>query len=288
MKYLTLLIIFISTSCILVGKNEEDSTKAEINISNEWLYATKLQDLKTNGEPITRPPGILQLLFRLTIPSIGGVNLKTQCVYYQVPYKKIPGVIRIEELKSEAVCSETGGNDPWILISDVKNLAVKLENFKLQFNFKINNTDKSWTFPLPNINSGIIHEKYQALREKKLFPGMSILRITDESFENESNKYLGRLSDRYSRGSSIRCEQVNKSCQTIGENRCDECRYGWYQVVDYQCAQGGSKFCGQNHCGEKSEPACPRGSRVVNVEEAGICQNDLTAVLNADHILVCQ
>jgi hypothetical protein len=117
---------------------------------------------------------------------------------------------------------------------------------------------------------------------------MSILRITDESFENESNKYLGRLSDRFSRGSSIRCEQVSKDCRTIGENRCDECRYGWYQVVDYQCAQGGSKFCGQNHCGEKGEPACPRGSKVVSVEEAGICQNDLTAVLNADHILVCQ
>ena len=117
---------------------------------------------------------------------------------------------------------------------------------------------------------------------------MSILRISEESFDNLNNKYLGKLGDRVSRGSAIRCQQVDKNCQTVGDDRCDDCRYGWYQVVDYNCPQGGSKFCGQNHCGEKNEPACPRGTKVVGGEDAGICQSDLTAVMNADHILICQ
>ena len=77
-------------------------------------------------------------------------------------------------------------------------------------------------------------------------------------------------------------------CETIGEYRCDDCRFGWYEVADFNCPQGGSKFCGQNHCGEKNEPACPRGYKIFENEDTGICQNELIPVYNQDHILVCQ
>lgn len=285
---LTILMLFGFSSCILWNKNETSTSSAEMKIYNEWLYALKLQDLKVNGQMVTRPPGISQLLFRLTIPSEGGLTVKTHCVYYQVPYKKIPGSISIEELKSDASCEEVGSGEPWLEIKNVKDLTVSLSNFKLALDFKVNDQKISWKFLLPNIEDGLIHEKYQPVKEKKLYPGMSFLRINEESFENQNNKYLGKLSDRFGRGSSIRCMQVDKNCQNVGEDRCDECRYGWYQVEDYRCPQGGSKFCGQNHCGEKNEPACPRGTKVVDEKESGICQSDLTAVWNADHILVCQ
>ncbi len=285
---ITLFMILGLSSCLFLGKEIGAKTEDEMKIYNEWLYAYKLQDLKTNGEMITRPPGISQLLFRLTIPTEGGLSLKTHCVYYQVPYKKIPGLIKIEELKTDATCPDVGSGESWLEIKNVKDLTVSLSNFKITFDFKIQDQKKSWKFLLPNIEDGLVHEKYQPVKEKKLYPGMTFLRINEDSFENQNNKYLGKLSDRFSRGSSIRCLQVDKNCQNIGEDRCNECRYGWYQVVDYQCPQGGSKFCGQNHCGEKNEPACPRGIKVVEGEDTGICQNDLTAVMNADHILVCQ
>jgi hypothetical protein len=286
MKKIILLCFFLC-ACV-ANNNQPTSSESEVKLYNEWLYAFKLQDLKANGEMITRPPGISQLLFRLTLPSEGGINLKTHCVYYQIPYKKIPGVIKVEELKEDAPCAEVSTGESLIELSDVKDLTVALRNFKLSFTFDQKGKKLSWNFLLPNLSEGMVHEKYQPVKEKKLYPGMTFVRLNDETFLNQNNKYLGKLSDRISRGSGIRCQQVNKDCQVVGEDRCDECRYGWYQVVDYNCPQGGSKFCGQNHCGEKNEPACPRGNKIVEAENAGICQNDLTAVMNADHILICQ
>ncbi|MBC7539726.1 MAG: hypothetical protein H7281_12960 [Bacteriovorax sp.] len=289
MKYLLLtLMILLLQACLPFQEAEVSPEEAEMKIYNEWIFAFKVQDLKVNDQIITRPPGIEQLIFRLVIPTPGGVNFKTQCVYYQVPYKKIMGLLKIVEQKNVSSCSEVSSGDSWLELIHLSDLKVKLVNFKLILDFKYKNQKKVWTFLLPNIENGVIHEKYQAVKERKIFPGLTLLRINDESFANGRNNYLGKLSDRMSRGTAIRCQQVDKNCQNVGENRCDSCAYGWYQVVDYTCPQGGSKFCGQNHCGEKNEPACLRGTKVVEGSDSGICQSDLSAVLNADHVLVCQ
>jgi hypothetical protein len=286
--FLLLVIILGLSSCLNGEGGDHFLSETEIKIYNEWLYTYKIQNLLPSGEVITRPPGVNQLIFRLTIPNVSGLNVKTHCVYYQVPYKKIQGIIKILESKNDGPCLEVDSGESWLELRDVKDLRVKLENFKLSLDFTINNQKKSWSFLLPNIEEGLIHEKYQPVKQRKLYSGMTFLRISNESFLNQNNKYLGKLSDRVSRGSSIRCHQVDKNCENVGENRCDECRYGWYQVVDFQCPQGGSKFCGQSHCGEKNEPACPRGIKVVDAENLGICQNDLSPVWNADHVLICQ
>ena len=285
-----LILFFISFLLYACHPNsvEENNTAMEMKLYNEWLYSFKIQDLKENGVTITRPPGVEQLIIRLTIPTDGGASFKTHCVYYQVPYKKIEGLLKIQELKMEVSCPEISSGESWAIIDKISDMTVTLEDFKLHLDFMRNHKKLNWLFLLPNIDNGLVHEKYQAVKEKKLYSGMSILRISEESFDNLNNKYLGKLGDRVSRGSAIRCQQVDKNCQTVGDDRCDDCRYGWYQVVDYNCPQGGSKFCGQNHCGEKNEPACPRGTKVVGGEDAGICQSDLTAVMNADHILICQ
>ncbi|MGZ3809893.1 MAG: hypothetical protein ACXVCE_17545, partial [Bacteriovorax sp.] len=159
------------SSCFSLGKNDPTTTSFEMKIYNEWLYSYKISDFKMNGEMITRPPGISQLLFRLTIPSEGGLSLKTHCVYYQVPYKKIPGLIKIEEFKKDAACAEVSSGESWLEIKDVKDLIVSLSNFKLAFDFKIKDQKKSWSFLLPNIEDGLVHEKYQPVKEKKLFSG---------------------------------------------------------------------------------------------------------------------
>lgn len=289
MKIWQLLILLCLTSCLPFKNGETVAlAEAEMKIYNEWLYSFKIFDFNQNGQVITRPPGVEQLIFRLTIPTVGGIALKTHCLYYQVPYKNLEGILRIDEIKSDSSCPEVPNSNKWLELKNITNLKVTLENFKLHIDFLSERKTIKWIFLLPNINDGLVHEKYQSLKEKKLYSGMTFLRINEESFLNVNNKYLGKLSDRFSLGSSIRCQQIDKNCQMVGENRCDDCRYGWYQVVDYQCPEGGSRFCGQNHCGEKNEPACPRGIKSVDEESLGICQNDLSAVKNSENILVCQ
>jgi len=117
---------------------------------------------------------------------------------------------------------------------------------------------------------------------------MSLINLTENSSRDASDYYIGKLTDRFSLKTAQECRHINKNCQQVGEDNCERCRFGWYQVVDYNCPQGGARFCGQNHCGEKNEPACPRGSRVVEEDDLGICQSDLTPVWSADHILLCQ
>jgi len=289
MKYIGLILFFtLLQACLPFQLNEMGVEEAEMKIYNEWLYAIKLQNLKVNNEVISRPPGIEQLIFRMVIPSEGGTNLKTHCVYYQVPYKKIMGQLKIVEQKNDSICPEVSGESSWLELKRITNLKVNLLNFKLIINFQHQNLNKSWSFLLPNITNGLRHEKFQASKEQKLFPQLTFLRINKESFNLRESKYLGKISDRIADKSAIRCQQIDKNCQIVGEDRCDSCSYGWYEVVDYNCPQGGSKFCGQNHCGEKNEPACPRGKKTEDNSDSGICQSDLSAVLNADHILICQ
>jgi hypothetical protein len=293
MKKIVQLLLFLTLAgCLNLEKSAVSIPEADVKLTQEWMYAEKLDDLKYNGEILLRPPGVEQLVMSLTIPNVGGVSSKRHCVYYQIPYKEKPGRLLVMETKSEVVCPDVSNEDKLFLFLDnIQNLKITFANFKLSLNFDSVAKKQLIEIPLPNIEQGLVHEKYRPLKEKRMISGLKFLRLSDESFDTSTNKYLGKLTDRFSNGNAIRCHQVNKDCETIGENRCDQCRYGWYEVVDFQCSQGGSKFCGQNHCGEKNEPACPRGEKVVDpkdVEEAGICQSDLEATPNLEKILVCQ
>ncbi len=286
MTKILLMLLFVLSGCLPVRKLS--LPEAEMKLASEWLYAYSLEEFKLNDVVIERPPGISQLLFRMKIPVENGLAIKTHCVYYQVPYKKITGKLSVEELKTDSACPETESGDSWFSFEKINKLKVTLENSHLHFDFENEGKKISWAFLLANLEGNLIHDKYEPQKEKKWRSGLTFLRTDAETFLNQNNKYLGKLSDRMSNGTAIRCQQVDKNCNNVGEYRCDDCRYGWYSIVDYNCPQGGSKFCGQNHCGEKGEPACPRGIKVVDESEAGICQSDLTAVMNADHILICQ
>lgn len=289
MKVIFFFLMFILFSCKPSSAPSMGVAEFDLKISENWVYAEKIENLKYNGEVLTRPPGIEQLVMTVVIPDVGGVVRKRHCLYYQVPYKEKVGRIRVQEVKIVDECPDISTEDKVLFsLSGISNFKVTYLNFKLSLNFQLDKKNQEIIIPLHNVDFGLIHEKYRSVKERKLISGLKFLRLAEDSFDFASNKYLGKLSDRFSRGSAIRCHQVDKNCETIGENRCDDCRYGWYEVVDFQCPQGGSKFCGQNHCGEKNEPACPRGIKVVHPEDAGICQSDLESVINADKILVCQ
>ncbi|MBC7714573.1 MAG: hypothetical protein H7177_14600 [Rhizobacter sp.] len=289
MKIILLSTFLILTSCIGNMDKQISVAEMDLKLTQEWIYTDKVSKLKSNDVELTRPPGFEQLVMELSIPQVGGLNHKTHCVYYSVPYKEKVSNFKVQELKDVDSCPDNSDKGTtFVSLDGINNLKFNFSNFKMVMEFQYKKEKKKIEIPMPNIETGLVHEKYHSLTEKRLLSGLRFLRLNDESFDNASNRYLGKLSDRFSKGSAIRCHQVDKDCKTIGEYRCEECRYGWYEVVDFQCAQGGSKFCGQNHCGEKNEPACPRGIKVVEPLEAGICQSDLEPVVNGDKILVCQ
>lgn len=288
MKRIILVFLFILSSCLDRQQPTMSFAEFDLKLTEEWIYTTSLTGLRTNGEIITRPPGVEQLIMTLRLPALGGLHYKKHCVYYTVPYKEKAGKLLVEETKDLDSCPEySTGKSPFLSLEDMSDLKISLEKFKLSLVFNQQKEKRTIDIPMPNIEAGLIHEKYRAIQEKQLMSGLKFMRITDESMDFSLNRYLGKLSDRFSTGTAIRCHQVDKDCNTIGENRCEECRYGWYEVVDFQCPGGGSKFCGQNRCGEKNEPACPRGVKVVGDDEAGICQSDLEPRLNSDKILIC-
>lgn len=285
-----LLLPFLLFSCVMnSGQDKMSFSEFDLKLTKEWMYATETGKLKYNNEVITRPPGFEQLVMELILPSRGGVADIKHCLYYQIPYKEKIGILKVQEIKNLLNCPDAAiENKNLASLEGVSNFKIIVGNYKIILSFHYAKKAVEISVLTPNIELGLIHEKYRPLKEKRLISGLRLLKLDEDSFDFSSNKYLGQLADRFARGTAIRCHQVDKGCKTIGENRCEQCRYGWYEVVDFQCPQGGSKFCGQNHCGEKNEPACPRGVKVVEAEDAGICQSDLVPTLNADKILICQ
>jgi hypothetical protein len=291
LKILFLLSFIFLSSCFSNNANIRQLSFSELDLklTEEWIFTENIEKLKYNDMEITSLPGYEQLVMELTIPQKGGLNRKTHCLYYQVSYKDKVSNLKVQELIEGGPCPIYSTKEiSFIELLGINNFKISFKKFMLTMEFQYQKVKRKIEIPIPNYEEGLIHEKYQPIKEKRLFSGLKFLRLDESSFDFASNRYLGKLADRFSGGSSLRCHQVNKNCETVGENRCEQCRYGWYEVVDFQCSQGGSKFCGQNHCGEKNEPACPRGTKVVDLEDAGICQSDLSPVLNGDGILVCQ
>jgi hypothetical protein len=258
-------------------------------MTKEWIFASSIKIFAPESQVITRPPGLEQLLFKLEIPESGGLDKKSHCIYYTVGFKQKKSSLVVNEFKGVDDCPLISDSEKAFLkTTEIDQAELKVINFELLFSFTYLGQKRLVKIPLVNIEGSKEHSKLKPMTTKSYHQGLKLLKLNDDSFDFSLNKNLGKIADRFSLGTAIRCHQVDKNCQDIGENRCLDCKYGWYEVVDFQCPQGGSKFCGQNHCGEKNEPACPRGVKVVDILEAGICQSDLEPVSNGDKILVCQ
>jgi hypothetical protein len=131
MKILMMIILFSLVGCV----NSEKITIKEENLENkimeEWIYTSKIDGPFNEGKIIEKPVGFEQLVMKLVLLEVGGASFKTHCVYYKVPYKKILGILKIQELKSEGKCPETSSENLWGEITEIENFKPKLENFKL-------------------------------------------------------------------------------------------------------------------------------------------------------------
>ena len=142
---------------------------------------------------------------------------------------------------------------------------------------------------------------HQGMKKKLSFPLLGFESKKGNSYTFFKSKKIstlvGKLSDHYKNGSAKICHQVDKNCNNIKEDTCHLCRYGHFEVIDYNCPQGGSKFCGENHCGGEGEPACILG--LINVHEkfqkrpcqqyapVGHCLPGLHQVCDKNNILIC-
>jgi hypothetical protein len=265
-----ILFILFCVGCVQQSQMNEQSYQ----LLKSWIFADDVKVFASTAEIIDRPPGAEILLLQLKFQR------KFHCVYYLVPYKSRPGNLTVIENKNIEACPELDSSPGIIEIANVQKLKISYQNFNLQLSFERDHKQEKLEFPFYNINRGLTHEKFKSAVAMSFSPGLE--------FAGAPKRFLGQLNARFSNGQALRCHQVNAKCETVGDFRCNECRYGWYEVADYNCPQGGSKFCGQNHCGEKNEPACPRGYKLFQNEDTGICQGDLIPVYNGEHILVCQ
>lgn len=284
---------------LTVKKSErhEELAKWKYDILRSLVFTKDIKFKINKGEELTRPPGLNQLVLELDILGESGASYKKNCVYYLVPFKNILGALTIFQLVDYRDCPlELPLKDKMKLsLSGIKSLRIDLDKYylNLKFNFYLNPDEKTSSIseeillniPLYNLDFGAVHKKYSSVTTKSLNPGLVILR----EMQSTHSIFLGKKSDRYSSGTSIRCREIDKECNLVGEDRCHQCAFGHYGVVDARCLnQIGTRFCGPNNCGQKLEPACPRGTQVIDEDSLGICEGNLTPSLNSDQILVCQ
>ncbi len=193
------------------------------------------------------------------------------------------------------------------MISEATNLVALKASFdrELRFRYRELEQEKVQSIPLLNLSKIILSsgEVFNLVDRKEKFSSMvdtrsgSGLRVYGESPNKLPEQHLlGTLSDSYLEKTAVRCHQVNTDCEDVKANECESCRYGYYEVVDHLCPQGGSKFCAPNKCGLKGEPACLRGIKHIQQEistlcfadsPAGFCEEGLVPHCDENQILIC-
>lgn len=210
-------------------------------------------------------------------------NIK-RCLFYKTPFKDKLGVLKITSVRK-------GKCDPFakelIYTKSLEELSINylsgdhVENSNiLELVFLMGSERKKLEIPLLNYE---VPKKY-----KRYDNQLNSSFVDDVAFGDFLVKKTlkdGQL-----------CHGVNSSCQDVVANNCDLCENGAVEVVDFNCPQGGSKYCGQNNCGKKNEPACPRGYKVLGSKlaslcfdgsPAGFCEPGLKTYCNKKNILVC-
>lgn len=225
---------------------------------------------------------------------------KKDCLFYRTPLEEEKGILRLVRADENECSGDSYTQEVIAEIEQVKNLSlhkiVKRESYlqkerDYQVKVKINHKDFAWQLIAPQVEAGL----------KKSFKPE--LLMSSASFQyNGVKEWLndklvrGDWEQRYSDGDFQFCHRVNKDCEDVEEFSCEECRFGWVEVIDHYCPQGGSKICGRDRCGERGEPACLRGRSFLeeNVDGpcfadslAGYCGPKLNTVCDENGVLIC-
>lgn len=319
MKYVYLL-LFLLLSC---QPKQNDFKYLEAYIYNNWIDADAVEANYPKSfsatKSVTEPQMTWKNILRVTTRDY------VDCLFYRIPHKRLSrgkGIIKIFRIKKKESCSRSLEKKSEILIEGVshfkayftskneKNLISKSEfkAFHLYISAsRTNDKDFAIVLPLHNVSSRSFHNPNKVNRKKNKFkrydepwrdgllPGLKLFsgnykpKIKTSSTEEISFDYA---QDRYKF-----CYRVTKECKVTQEFECGKCKKGWYSIVDYNCAKGGSKLCGRSECGRRNQPACPRGTNLEELESnnycfrgstAGICEEGLETYCDGNQVLVCR
>lgn len=217
---------------------------------------------------------------------------KKFCLFFQRPFKESDGKMWLSFVDVNDECAIDVDSFYSDKISEVEiNTKVPNKPFSLSLKIKAKNEQTDYTIPMVNLRENLQQKYAESERVGAYSPSLNLVTTTSGQFK------IGSADDSFQKKSAKKCHNVNEECETVGENLCHLCRYGWYEVADFSCPQGSSKFCGENKCGEKGEPACPSGAKVYKINgpvlcyddsEAGFCQGELRPVCNEQNILICR
>lgn len=294
MNILKILFLSILFSCTSVWQNEITPIEFANELFPKLLSVSKVQSSPLNKGVIETPKGIPSVIFEGVFLDRQKNLEKKICLYYTVPFREKKGELWFVEKEKNEDCVEIVESD--FVLKNIDSLELvlneKKQNDLLLIKFSHFKKNYQYDFYLTHFKT---MKSFSYAAPVQLSGSLPFLRLAS-SDENSSQK-LGNINDSFLNGSAKRCHTVNESCETVGENLCHLCRFGWYEVVDYACPQGGSKFCGQSRCGEKGQPACPAGYLVheispaevcVDDSESGFCQGELRPICNEQNILVCR
>ncbi len=294
-KVFRLYIIFIlSLSSCFKKENLNDAIIFEDRVFESLIttYNISFADasIVNSNQIISAPAGLWLLIAEFISFSDRFQNDQTLCVFYRVPMVDL-GELLITKNKAGKCLGHIGSDDKKIAtLRDINGLKVSFKDDKDNFfsifslSFFKSGKSKEVQFILGNIN----RDKNNLLT---IMPSVNFYKKSDKNY-----KMMGELQDNYKEKTAIACHKVNKECSTTLDFKCDKCRYGWYEVVNVSCPQGGDKYCGQENCGEKGSPACARGFSYIKQKFKNVCFNDspfgfcnqgLSPVCDDNSVLIC-
>ncbi len=290
MRLILLLLIAISQSATLAA-----TFGLEMVLQDKIFKADKIEFnfekwVNANGV-VSTPPATWVLLLKMR--SSGS----EYCLFYRSEFEDKKGVLRFNE---SPACEESYDR-PQYSADFINELTLKFNKsesaFEMGLAFSKSEDAKNYKFFFPSYKGE--REALKALSDSAPSGAFSYLSLSPSS--EPKFELIGKFGDNYRDSSATICHKVNAKCEDEIPNHCSQCAFGAYEVVDHLCPQGGSKFCGINHCGEQGQPACPRGElaagRSLSQGEvldwcskdspAGFCQNGLTPTCDGNKILIC-
>lgn len=302
-------------------------------ISTTEISYTNRHLINSNDE-IRNPSNAWQLLFSFKTIKPGTWGEENYCLFYKVPYQEIVrefrrvqnikkikhdsnnlGVLKLVSQGDARSCEELFTNTEELILEDIIALTgffngLREVTFKIQYiDHEERVKNATWIFPLYNLLPGKVVGEENYLNEsytknemnessvsQTLVPGLRLGSMTKgEVLEQPKNILLGRFEDNYADKTLIPCHELNENCEVIQTFKCDQCRYGWFEVVGGKCPAIKDKFCGINQCGLPGMPACPRGNlynlfdqtqNCTNDSKAGFCKLGLKTVCD-NNLLIC-
>lgn len=316
MKYLFVLILFFSCQ-----EREKKLDYLESYIYKNWASVSYIEV----GYPERFSPGKSIIDPQMTWKNL--LHLKnsdsTHCLFYRIPHRRLNkgrGILKIVKMKINENCDRALSKKSELKINSITHLKLYFttkfeQNLITKNKFKpfhlyisaVGKNGKDWSLEIPfyNVTSKSFlnpnklskkikkFKRYDEPWKETLKSGVSVF---NEDFLFEKNEIQTQTYN-YNENKVKFCYRINPNCEVIQNFECQKCTGGWYSIVDYNCAGGGSKLCGIAECGGANSPACPRGNTFEEITDnnfcfrgskAGICNEGLETYCDGNNVLVCR